>query len=70
MALKKFKPTTPSLRYMTVNDFTELTPKKPEKSLLRPLKRSGGRNNHGRVTAWCRGGGHKRRFRVIDFRRG
>lgn len=70
MALKKFKPTTPSLRYMTVNDFTELTPKKPEKSLLRPLKRSGGRNNHGRVTSWCRGGGHKRRFRVIDFRRG
>jgi large subunit ribosomal protein L2 len=70
MALKKFKPTTPSLRYMTVNDFTELTPKKPEKSLLRPLHRSGGRNNHGRVTSWCRGGGHKRRFRVIDFRRG
>jgi large subunit ribosomal protein L2 len=70
MALKKFKPTTPSLRYMTVTDFSELTAKKPEKSLLRPLNRSGGRNNHGRVTSWCRGGGHKRRFRVIDFRRG
>jgi large subunit ribosomal protein L2 len=70
MALKKFKPTTPSLRYMTVTDFSELTQKKPEKSLLRPLRRSGGRNNHGRVTAWCRGGGHKRRYRLIDFRRG
>jgi large subunit ribosomal protein L2 len=70
MALKKFKPTTPSLRYMTVTDFSELTQKKPEKALLRPLNRSGGRNNHGRVTSWCRGGGHKRRFRVIDFRRG
>jgi large subunit ribosomal protein L2 len=70
MALKKFKPTTPSLRYMTVTDFSELTQKKPEKSLLRPLNRSGGRNNHGRVTSWCRGGGHKRRYRVIDFHRG
>ena len=70
MALKKFKPTTPSLRYMTVTDFSELTQKKPEKSLLRPLNRSGGRNNQGRVTSWCRGGGHKRRFRVIDFLRG
>jgi len=70
MALKKFKPTTPSLRYMTVTDFSELTEKKPEKSLLRPLPRSGGRNNHGRVTSWCRGGGHKRRYRIIDFRRG
>ncbi|MCK4412618.1 MAG: 50S ribosomal protein L2 [Candidatus Eisenbacteria sp.] len=70
MALKKFKPTTPSLRYMTVTDFSELTKKKkPEKSLLRPLKKSGGRNNGGRVTAWCRGGGHKRRYRLIDFRR-
>jgi len=70
MALKKFKPTTPSLRFMTVTDFSELTQKKPEKSLLRPLNRSGGRNNHGRVTSWCRGGGHKRRYRVIDFHRG
>jgi len=70
MALKKFKPTTPSLRYMTVADFGELTEKRPEKALLKPLHRTGGRNNHGRVTSWCRGGGHKRRYRVIDFRRG
>jgi len=69
MALKKFKPTTPSLRYMTVADFSELTKKKPEKALLRRLKKSGGRNNRGRVTAWHRGGGHKRRYRMIDFRR-
>jgi large subunit ribosomal protein L2 len=69
MALKKFRPTTPSLRYKTVADFSELTKKKPEKSLLRPLNRSGGRNNRGNVTAWCRGGGHKRRYRIIDFRR-
>jgi large subunit ribosomal protein L2 len=70
MALKKFKPITPSLRYMTVADFGELTEKSPEKALLKPLRRTGGRNNHGRVTSWCRGGGHKRRYRVIDFRRG
>jgi large subunit ribosomal protein L2 len=70
MALKKFKPTTPSLRYMTVTDFSELTPKSPEKALLRPLHRTGGRNNQGRCTSWCRGGGHKRRYRLIDFRRG
>ena len=69
MALKKFKPITPGLRYKTVADFSELTKKKPEKSLLRPLKRTGGRNNHGNVTAYCRGGGHKRRYRLIDFRR-
>ncbi|MCK4305512.1 MAG: 50S ribosomal protein L2 [Candidatus Eisenbacteria sp.] len=69
MALKKFKPTTPSRRYMTVADFSDLTKKKPEKSLLRPIKKSGGRNNHGRTTAWCRGGGHKRRYRIIDFKR-
>ncbi len=67
--MKKFKPTTPSRRYMTVADFSELTKKKPEKSLLRPLRKTGGRNNKGHVTAWCRGGGHKRRYRVIDFRR-
>ena len=69
MALKKFKPTTPSRRYMTVADFSDLTKKKPEKSLIRPLKKTGGRNNRGQVTAWCRGGGHKRRYRMIDFRR-
>ncbi len=69
MGLKKFKPTTPALRFKTVSDFAEITKSTPEKSLLRPLKKTGGRNNHGRVTAWCRGGGHKRRYRLIDFRR-
>ncbi len=69
MALKNFKPSTPSRRFMTVADFSELTKKRPEKSLLEPLKRSGGRNNGGRVTAWCRGGGHRRRYRIIDFLR-
>jgi large subunit ribosomal protein L2 len=69
MALKKYKPTTPSRRYMTVADFSELTKKKPEKSLTRSLKQSGGRDNRGHVSAWCRGGGHKRRYRIIDFRR-
>ena len=69
MAVKKFKPTTPSLRFMTVSDFSEITKSKPEKALTRPKKSSGGRNSHGHVTAWCRGGGHKRRYRIIDFRR-
>jgi large subunit ribosomal protein L2 len=69
MGLKKFKPTTPALRFKTVSDFSEITSSEPEKSLLEPLKKTGGRNNHGRVTSWCRGGGHKRRYRIIDFRR-
>ncbi len=69
MALKKFKPTTPSLRFMTVTDFSELTKKRPEKSLLDTLKKRGGRNNLGHVTARHRGGGHKRRYRIIDFLR-
>ncbi len=69
MAVKKFKPITPSLRYMTVSDFSEISKKKPEKSLMKPKKSSGGRNNHGHVTSWHRGGGHKRRYRVLDFRR-
>ena len=69
MAVKKFKPTTASLRFMTVADFGEITKKKPEKSLTRRKKSTAGRNNHGRVTSWCRGGGHKRRYRVLDFRR-
>jgi large subunit ribosomal protein L2 len=69
MAVKKFKPTTPSLRYKTVSDFSDLSKKKPEKALTSPKKSTGGRNNHGRVTAWCRGGGHKRRLRIIDFHR-
>lgn len=69
MALRKFKPITPGRRHMTVSAFDEVTTDKPEKSLLEPLKRSGGRNNRGRITAYCRGGGHKRAYRVIDFKR-
>jgi len=69
MAIKKFKPTTPTLRYRTVADFSGLTKKKPEKSLLESLKKSGGRNNKGRVTSRHRGGGHKRAYRKIDFKR-
>ncbi|GAB6099850.1 50S ribosomal protein L2 [Halanaerocella petrolearia] len=69
MAIKKFKPTTPSRRYMTVDTFEDITTDKPEKSLLEPLKKTGGRNNKGRITARRRGGGHKRKYRVIDFKR-
>jgi len=69
MGIKKFKPVTPTLRYRTVSDFAEITTSKPEKSLLAPLKKSGGRNNRGRITSRHRGGGHKRRYRVIDFKR-
>lgn len=69
MGIKKFRPLTPTLRYMTVSDFEEITKTTPEKSLLRPLKKSGGRNNKGHLTARHRGGGHKRRYRLIDFRR-
>jgi len=69
MALKKFKPTTPSLRFKTVTDYSELTKKAPEKSLLEPLKSTGGRNNSGHITMRRMGGGHKRRYRIIDFKR-
>lgn len=70
MPTKRFKPINPSLRHAEWPDFSELTRgKKPEKNLLRPLKKSGGRNNQGRVTSRRRGGGHKRRYRVIDFAR-
>lgn len=69
MGIKKYKPITPTLRYQTVSDFAELTKKRPYKPLLRPLKKSGGRNNLGRVTSRARGGGHKRRYRLIDFKR-
>ncbi len=69
MAIKKFRPVTPSQRFRTVPMFDDITSTIPEKSLLRPLRKSGGRNNKGRVTVWHRGGGHKRRYRVIDFRR-
>jgi large subunit ribosomal protein L2 len=68
--MKKYKPTSPGRRAMSVADFVELTPgKKPEKSLLQPLKKKGGRNNRGKITCRHRGGGVKRKYRVIDFRR-
>jgi len=69
MAIKKYKPTTPSQRFRTVPSFDEITSIRPEKSLLRPLKKKGGRNNKGRITARHRGGGHKRHYRIIDFKR-
>ena len=69
MAIKKYKPTSAGRRHGSVLDFSELSKVKPEKSLLRPLKKTGGRNNHGRITCRRRGGGHKRRYRVIDFKR-
>lgn len=69
MGIKKFKPTTPSLRFRMIPTFEEITSTVPEKSLLMPLKKSGGRNNKGRVTARHRGGGHKRFYRIIDFKR-
>lgn len=69
MGLKKFKPTTPSRRFMIINDFAEITTDRPEKSLLAPLKSNGGRNHHGRITVRHQGGGHKRRYRIIDFKR-
>jgi len=69
MGLKKFKPTTPGLRSRTTVDFSELTKKEPEKALIRPLRRTGGRNNRGRISSWQRGGGHKRNYRIIDFKR-
>jgi len=69
MAIKKYKPTTPALRYKTVTDFSVLTKKPPEKSLLEPMKSTGGRNNRGRITMRRMGSGHKRRYRRIDFKR-
>jgi len=69
MAVKSFKPTSPSRRYMTVSDFEEVTKKKPEKALTAPLKRKGGRNNSGRITVRHRGGEQKRYYRIIDFKR-
>jgi len=69
MGVKKFKPVTPSLRFRTVATFEEITSTTPEKGLLRTLRKKGGRNNKGRVTARHRGGGHRRHYRVIDFKR-
>lgn len=69
MAIKKYKPYTPSRRFMTTIDYSVLTKKEPEKSLLEPLKKTAGRNNFGRITVRHRGGGHKRLYRIIDFKR-
>ena len=69
MGIKTYKPTTPGLRQRSVLDFAEITQSKPEKSLLRPIRKTGGRNNHGHVTLRFRGGGHKRAYRIIDFKR-
>ena len=69
MPTKRYKPTSPGRRFQTVSDFAEITKAKPEKSLLDSQKRSSGRNVHGRITSRHRGGGHKRRYRVVDFRR-
>ena len=69
MAIKKFRPTSPGKRFQTISEFEEITSITPERSLLRPLKKTGGRNCYGRITAWHRGGGHKRKYRLIDFKR-
>ncbi len=69
MPVKKYKPTSPGRRFMSVIVDEELTKKEPEKSLLEPLRKSGGRNTYGRITSRHRGGGHKRKYRVIDFKR-
>jgi large subunit ribosomal protein L2 len=69
MAIRKRKPTSPGRRFQTVSDFSEITRTKPERSLTRPKPKTGGRNSYGRMTARHRGGGHKQKYRVVDFRR-
>lgn len=69
MAVKKFKPVTPTLRFKTVSTFDEVTKRKPERSLVVSLRKRGGRNNNGHITIRSRGGGHKRLYRIIDFKR-
>ncbi|MDD5712188.1 MAG: 50S ribosomal protein L2 [Smithellaceae bacterium] len=69
MAIRSYKPTSPGRRFQTCSDFEEVTSTSPEKGLLRPLKKTGGRNSYGRVTSRHIGGGHKRKYRVIDFKR-
>lgn len=69
MGIRKVKPTSAGRRFQTYTSFEEITAGRPEKSLVQALRKSGGRNNTGRVTAWQRGGGHKRRYRLIDFKR-
>jgi large subunit ribosomal protein L2 len=69
MAIRKLKPNTPGQRQRSVSGFETITKSEPEKSLLAPLTKKGGRNNHGRITTRHQGGGHKRRYRIIDFKR-
>jgi large subunit ribosomal protein L2 len=69
MPVRRYKPTSPGRRFMSVSDFEGVSKKAPEKSLLEPVKKTGGRNNNGRITTRHQGGGHKRRYRVIDFKR-
>ena len=69
MGIRKFKPTSPGRRFMTVDTFDDVTRSEPERSLLVPVKRNGGRNNNGRITTRHQGGGHKRRYRLVDFKR-
>ena len=69
MAIKSYKPTTASRRQMTVTDYSGLSKVAPEKSLLQPLKKNSGRNSYGRITVRHRGGGNRRKYRVIDFKR-
>jgi len=69
MAIRKLKPTSPGRRFQTVSDYSEITKKKPEKSLIDKKSSTGGRNVHGRITSRHRGGGHKQRYRIVDFRR-
>ena len=69
MAIKKFKPTSPARRFMTVSDFAEITKTTPERSLIESLKKNAGRNSYGRITVRHRGGGNRRKYRIIDFKR-
>src|SRR5438445_6035522 len=69
MPIRRYKPTSPGRRFMSVSTFEEITKTTPEKSLLEPVTKKGGRNNNGRITTRHQGGGHKRRYRIIDFKR-
>ncbi|MEI6668358.1 MAG: 50S ribosomal protein L2 [Acidobacteriota bacterium] len=69
MAIRSYKPTSPGRRFQTIQDYAEITSAKPYKPLTENLKKSGGRNNHGEITMWWRGGGHRRLYRIIDFKR-
>jgi large subunit ribosomal protein L2 len=69
LAVRRYKPTSPGRRFMSVSDFKEITKSEPEKTLLAPKHKQGGRNNNGRITTRHQGGGHKRRYRIIDFKR-